>query len=95
MSIPFHHLWPPKTPLDRWRKRHLHEPPLHGGEAMLQALGAAFALKTVERVPYLYRYLADRLDAVALFHRVRALEADRIGLGLAIPIGLRIVALAP
>lgn len=85
----------PKTPLDRWRKRHLHEPPLHGADSMLQALGAAFELKTVERVPYLYRYLADRLDSVALFHRVRALESDRIGLGLLASIGLRMVARAP
>jgi hypothetical protein len=61
---------------------------------MLQALGTAFELKTVERLPYLYRYLAERLESAALFHRVRALEVDRIALGLLVPIGLRMVARA-
>ena len=81
-----------KTPLERWRERIAHDPPLHRGDSMLEALGAAFALEAVERVPYLYRYLAERLDSAALFTRVRAMEADRIELGLLVPIGLRMVA---
>ena len=84
----------PKTPLDRWRRRHAHDPPLHGADAMMQALGTAFEPKTVERVPYLYRYFADRLESVALFQRVRALEVDRVGLGLLVPIGLHMVSRA-
>jgi SAM-dependent methyltransferase len=82
----------PKTPLERWRKRHSHEPPLHAADAMLHALGAAFELTSVSRLPYLYRYFAERLESKTLFDRVRALEADRIALELVVPIGLRIVA---
>jgi SAM-dependent methyltransferase len=81
-----------KAPLERWRERIAHDPPLHRGDSMLEALGAAFAVEAVERVPYLYRYLAERLDSAALFMRIGAIEAERIALGLLVPIGLRVAA---
>ena len=84
----------PKTPLERWRQRHEHDPPLHTAGSMLKGLGAAFELTAIERLPYLYRYLAERTDSATLFRRVGAIEADRVALGLLVPIGLRIVARA-
>ncbi len=90
----------PRNPLERWRDRHgdAHEHPLHGGQAMLEALASAFELTPVERGPYLYRYLAERLAPDAhggrLFHKVRALEQARLDLGLLVPVGRRIVARA-
>lgn len=85
----------PKTPLERWQRRHAHDPPLHGGAAMVAALSSAFDLQVHERVPYLYRYLAGRLPpderGARIFERVRALEVERIALGLLAPIGMRLV----
>jgi SAM-dependent methyltransferase len=85
---------PPKTPLERWQRRHTHEPPLHGAKAMVDALSAEFEVQSVERLPYLYRYLAERLAPDAhgarLFQRVRVLEEERIALRLLVPIGIRL-----
>jgi SAM-dependent methyltransferase len=91
-----HHAEPPKTPLERWQRRVAHDPPLHGGQAMLAALGAAFDLTHVAKTPYLHRYFADRLaadaDGARLFGTLRELEQQRLALGLLVPVGLRIVA---
>lgn len=93
-----HHAEPPRTPLERWQRRLAHDPPLHAGRAMLDALGTAFEVTRVERTPNLYRFFADRLAADAgggrLFQRVRALEEERLALGLLVPLGLRITARA-
>lgn len=89
---------PPSTPLERWQRRLAHDPPLHGGQAMVAALEADFEVQSIQRLPYLYRYLAERLppdeQGVRLFQRVHALEEERIALGLLVPIGMRIVARA-
>jgi SAM-dependent methyltransferase len=85
----------PTHPLERWRERVLHDPPLHGGRAMVDALSAVLDVYRVERVPYLYRYLSRRLPpddtGARIFERVRQMEAQRIALGLLVPIGLRLV----
>jgi SAM-dependent methyltransferase len=87
---------PPTDPLERWRERHVHEPPLHGAAAMIAALRAAFDLRDQQRGPYLHRYLSDRLDpgdaGTRLFLQIRELERLRLRQRLLVPIGLRLAA---
>jgi SAM-dependent methyltransferase len=90
---------PPSDPLERWRERHVHEPPLHGARTMISGLAAAFDLHVQERCAYLHRYLSDRVDpgeaGTRLFLRVRELERLRLEQRLLVPIGLRLVAKIP
>ncbi|MEO3808767.1 class I SAM-dependent methyltransferase [Sphaerisporangium sp. B11E5] len=84
-----------EDPYTHWIKRHR---PLHPGEAMIDAIGAAFKVRKATRGPYLHRYLADRIsddDAGArVFTMLRRIERQRIlGGGLA-AVGLRVVAQA-
>jgi SAM-dependent methyltransferase len=87
---------PPDDPVERWRERHVHEPPLHAAATMISALGTAFDLRAPERLPYLHRYFSDRLDpgeaGTRLFLRIRELEWLRLRQRLLVPIGLRLVA---
>jgi SAM-dependent methyltransferase len=81
-------------PVERWRERHVHEPPLHGAKTLLSALSAAFEITSHERLPYLHRYFSDRVEdserGTRIFLRVRELETLRIDQGLLVPIGLRV-----
>lgn len=90
---------PASDPLERWRDRHLHEPPLHAARAMIEALENAFELRTPERLPYLHRYFSDRVEpgegGRRLFLQVRDLERRRVDQRLLVPIGLRLVAVVP
>jgi SAM-dependent methyltransferase len=83
-------------PLERWRERHVHDPPLHGAAPMVSAVGEAFTLQSEHRLPYLHRYLSDRVhdseQGKRLFLEIRRLETLRIAQGLLVPIGLRLVA---
>ena len=87
---------PPADPVERWRERHVHEPPLHAAATMISALRAAFDLRAPERLPYLHRYFSDRVEpsdaGTRVFLRIRELERLRSGQGLLVPIGLRLVA---
>jgi SAM-dependent methyltransferase len=89
---------PSADPLERWRDRHLHDPPLHRAAALIAALSAAFELRTQDRGPYLHRYFSERVDAsdagTRLFLRLRELERLRVRQGLLVPLGLRLVAAA-
>lgn len=90
---------PPADPVERWRERHLHEPPLHGASMLISALDAVFQLRIQDRGPYLHRYFSDRVDpgdaGTRLFLQVRELERLRLSQGLLVPIGLRLVAGVP
>ncbi len=90
---------PASDPLERWRERHVHEPPLHAARAMIAALENAFELRPPERLPYLHRYFSDRVDpgegGTRLFLQVRDLERRRVEQRLLVPIGLRLVAVVP
>jgi len=90
---------PPADPVERWRERHVHEPPLHGARTLIRAMETAFELRAQERLPYLHRYFSDRVDpgdaGTRLFLRIRDLEVQRIGQRLLLPIGLRVVAVIP
>ena len=89
---------PPSDPLQRWRERHLHDPPLHGAETLISALGSAFEVRLRDRGPYLHRYFADRVEdsgaGTRLFVLLRQLERLRVRQGLLVPVGLRLVAAA-
>jgi SAM-dependent methyltransferase len=91
------HGQPPADPMERWRERHVHEPPLHGARMLIEALEKAFDLRPPERLSYLHRYFSDRVDpgeaGTRLFLRVRELELLRIAQRLLVPIGLRLVAM--
>ena len=86
----------PSDPLERWRERHVHDPPLHGAATMIASLRDSFTLQAPQRLPYLHRYLSDRVadsePGKRLFLQVRELEVLRIAQGLLVPIGLRLVA---
>jgi len=85
--------------VERWRERHVHEPPLHGARMMISALEEAFQLRERDRCSYLHRYFSDRVDpgdaGTRLFLRARELELLRIAQQLVVPIGLRLVAAVP
>ncbi|HUM13184.1 MAG TPA: class I SAM-dependent methyltransferase [Myxococcaceae bacterium] len=87
---------PSPDPLQRWRERHLHDPPLHGAKTLIAALRRTFELRPPDRGPYLHRYFSDRVDGsdagTRLFLRVRDLERLRVRQGLLVPVGLRLVA---
>jgi hypothetical protein len=70
---------------------------LHPGQAMVDAVSkAGFRVTSVERVPYLYRYVLDRLEATERGYRVAremlAIEGRRIADGTIRALGLRVVA---
>lgn len=52
-----------RNPLGRWRQEHASDPPLQSGHAMLSAARDRFDLGPAEEAPYLYRSLADRMEA--------------------------------
>jgi SAM-dependent methyltransferase len=82
-------------PLSRWHADHAHHEPLHGGGAMLSAIEERFELERVERVPYFYRSVIDRLTgdaASSVGARMLWIERLRIEQGLIRPAGLRVVA---
>jgi SAM-dependent methyltransferase len=83
-------------PLERWRLEHLHDPPLATGEEMLAAIGAWLEIDSVERVPYLSRHLAERMQpnarTAALVQRLFELESSGIAEGRIEAVGLRVVA---
>jgi SAM-dependent methyltransferase len=87
---------PSVDPLERWRERHVHDPPLHGAEAMLTALKSGFTVLVHQLLPYLHRYFSDRVadseEGRRLFLLTRELETLRISQGLVVPIGLRVTA---
>ena len=59
-----------RRPLARWRMEHQNDPPLASGHDMLAATRERFELKPVEEAPYLYRYLAERMNAGPVSDRV-------------------------
>jgi SAM-dependent methyltransferase len=54
----------------RWRQEHASDPPLQSGHEMLVAARERFELTAVEEAPYLYRYLAERLESTPRGERV-------------------------
>jgi SAM-dependent methyltransferase len=94
----------PGDPVRRWRAMHVSGHALHAGQAMVDAVSASlggpqtpgFRVRSVERVPYLYRYLLDRLEASERGYRVAremlSIEGRRIADGTIQALGLRVVA---
>jgi len=82
--------------LERWFEEHADDQPIHAGEDMVIGMGARFELLSQERVPYLYRYISDRIEpserGVRVARWVLDLESLRITNGSLRPAGLRLVA---
>lgn len=87
---------PAADPLDRWRERLRHDPPLARGREMRAAISQHLEVDFFERCPYLYWYFCRSLDHLAagreIAERLLALERRLIGAGRVRPVGLRIVA---
>jgi hypothetical protein len=83
-------------PLERWREEHSHQPPLHLGAAMREAITREFGEPRVGIGPYLYRYISAHLpetpNAGRFAARVFETEKKRIAEGSMKPVGLRLVA---
>lgn len=90
---------PAADPTARWQAAHHHEPALHTGAAMRAQISSRFAIRHLQRVDYLYRYIARGLPADArgarLSNHIRSVERTRIAAGTLVPVGLRIVADRP
>jgi SAM-dependent methyltransferase len=87
---------PSSPPIERWLAA--HEPGLHDGATMVAAVQRRFADVGATGGTYLYRYIAGGVRgprAAQIATGVRDAERNRIELGLAPPVGLRIVARAP
>jgi SAM-dependent methyltransferase len=84
------------APLERWRKEHEHDPPLHTGEEMVAALRERFTVVETKRAPFLYRTGCERVEESARGQRAAeqllALERQGIERGELEAVGLRIVA---
>jgi SAM-dependent methyltransferase len=84
------------APLERWKKEHEHEPPLHGGDAMVAAIRERFDTVDVKRAPFLYRTGCERLEESARGQKAAeqlfSLERQGIDRGELKALGLRIVA---
>ncbi len=79
-------------PVERWRVEHVHEPPLHGGRAMLAAIRDRFKVASASDAPYLYRYLCARLRDPGFAPRIFELERRRVDASAVRALGLRLVA---
>ena len=87
---------PGDPPLTRWQDEHRHDPPLHTGRAMKDAIRRVFGEPRIGVGPYLYRYVCAHLPATSnagrFASRVFETEKQRIAAGSLKPVGLRLVA---
>ncbi|MGH7724270.1 MAG: class I SAM-dependent methyltransferase [Candidatus Eiseniibacteriota bacterium] len=86
------------TGLARWRSVFDHDPPLHGGQTLLDALARIIAPPVlVERAPYLYRWFEERslVPDPARVRSVLSEEKEAVAGGILRPVGLRAVAVRP
>lgn len=87
---------PGRDIVQRWRLAHVHDPPLHTGVAMRQAIAERFDLRDVHGAAYLYRYVTRHLPhderGVAIAQHIYATECRGIADGTLSAVGLRIVA---
>lgn len=85
-----------ETPLARWRERFEHDPPMHRGVALLEALERVAGRPVlVETAPYLYRWIESR-SVNARPERIREVLADEraaIERRAVKPVGLRAVSI--
>ena len=87
---------PASNQLERWYEEHEQGYAAHAGEDMAIAIGTRFDLVSQERVPYLYRYICDRIEVsdrgARVARWVHDLESLRVSEGSLRPAGLRLVA---
>ncbi|MFY1691306.1 class I SAM-dependent methyltransferase [Plantactinospora sp. WMMB782] len=89
---------PVATPHDHWVRRHRDEQRMHPGEAIVDEIARHFDIRETVRVPYLHRYLSQRLDddadGLATFTVLRQIERLRVADGSLTAVGLRLLAQA-
>ncbi len=87
---------PSNDVVQRWRLAHVHDPPLHTGVAMRQAIAERFDVRGVQGAAYLYRYVTRHLPhdgrGVAIAQHIYATEQRGITDGTLSAVGLRIIA---
>lgn len=87
---------PHPEPLERWRKWHAFDPPLHTDARMERAIAKRFRVVKTERVPYLYRYATERLErsaaGVEAARFMQEREAQHVAAGRLKAIGWRLEA---
>lgn len=88
-----------KEPLNHWAIDHEHDPPLHTGEVMMDAVKQKFNILSFDRCPYLYRSICRPLTAHTMAYEVTTkildMETQLIEGGQLLPNGLRVVAQKP
>lgn len=87
------------NPLGRWRRDHVHDPPLATGHALFASARERFELSPAEEAPYLYRYFCERLEASErgrrTAERILALETRLIRERDVAAAGVRFTGVAP
>lgn len=85
-------------PVERWQAQHGLEP-RNPGDLMLAEIRRRFAVRSEDRVPHLYRYLAEWLEDGERGRRIAAellaIERCRVAHGDLAATGLRVVAARP
>lgn len=83
------------SPLDRWFGEHDGDA-IHTGEDMLVALGTRFEIQGTHSAPYLYRYVAERIEPSSRGLRIAnwafEVESMRVAERTLKAVGLRVVA---
>lgn len=64
---------PVENPLEEWRKRHEHEPPLHNARAMDEAIRARFHVSMYGVSQYLYSYFPPERQQSMHVHEIQAI----------------------
>lgn len=86
----------PADPVAQWAEDLAGEPPLHTGAEMLDAVRARFAVEDVQRVDGAWirycQWLADTDQGGVTAAGLRDLERYLLGLGVLVPVGLRVTA---
>ena len=86
----------PGDPVSRWRAAYAKNRAMHSGGSMLDAVQRSFHVVAIERVPYIYRYASNRLEATERGYRVAreilSIEGRRIADKTIRALGLRVVA---
>jgi 2-polyprenyl-3-methyl-5-hydroxy-6-metoxy-1,4-benzoquinol methylase len=82
-------------PLERWKKAHEHEPPIHSRKEILSVMERNFGNIHSSSVPYLYRYFLESAETLPngakAVQKVFEWETKLIERSLLAPIGFRIV----
>lgn len=87
---------PPEELLKHWKIHHFEKHNVATSVEMLEPINETFKSVHTQRVPYMYRYVVDKMKpdpaATKLASALLQTERDLIAAGKIVPVGLRIVA---